>query len=323
MIKISIIIPVYNKELYLKRCFDNILSQIKTHEDAYEIVVVDDGSTDSSSSIIKSYAERSKSIRLITQKNSGVSVARNTGIKTAKGEFVVFLDADDEIVNDTLQIVLSYLNSKPETDILEIRKLYASSNGDVLEPEPSLLENVSYTGVEAFSAKYVRTNAGGGICRTAFLRENNILFPPGIRNAEDTIFFALAQVYAKHIRYINLPFYRIYLSDDGASRASETLLAQRHADAINALIGIRKSLNVSHLQKAIIEFALYQLISNSFYHFVLSNELGYKDAIKMIKFKDAIPIETKHLSMFRGKAILLNLSRRMFYLLSSLRHSLQ
>ena len=64
MIKISIIIPVYNKELYLKRCFDNILSQIKTHEDAYEIVVVDDGSTDSSSSIIKSYAERSKSIRL-------------------------------------------------------------------------------------------------------------------------------------------------------------------------------------------------------------------------------------------------------------------
>ena len=89
MVKVSIIIPVYNAEKYLKRCLDSVLSQ--TLKDI-EIICVNDGSTDNSIQILKEYGSK---IKVINQENQGLSVARNTGLKEAKGEFVAFLDSDD------------------------------------------------------------------------------------------------------------------------------------------------------------------------------------------------------------------------------------
>lgn len=97
---ISIIIPVYNAEFYLEECLDSIKSQ--SHPD-FEVLCVNDGSTDRSEEICERYVREDKRFRLYSQENSGVSVARNLGIEQAKGEYLCFVDSDDVIANDFLR----------------------------------------------------------------------------------------------------------------------------------------------------------------------------------------------------------------------------
>ena len=92
MLLLSVIIPVFNVEAFLPRCIDSVLKQ-DLHN--YEIILVDDGSEDSSGVICDTYAQLNENIRVIHKKNGGLSDARNVGLKTAKGEYVVFLDSDD------------------------------------------------------------------------------------------------------------------------------------------------------------------------------------------------------------------------------------
>ena len=102
---ISIIVPVYNAEKYLRRCIDSILSQSLTD---FELILIDDGSTDRSPLICDEYATRDKRIRLIHKKNDGVSAARNDGIDIAQGEFITFVDSDDWVDEVYLYTLLQY-----------------------------------------------------------------------------------------------------------------------------------------------------------------------------------------------------------------------
>lgn len=102
MPKISVIIPVYNVEKYLPECLDSVLAQ--TFQD-FEIICVNDGSQDSSPDILKTYAEKDKRIRLITQANQGQAIARNRGLGEAEGKWISFMDADDILPPFALQIL--------------------------------------------------------------------------------------------------------------------------------------------------------------------------------------------------------------------------
>ena len=94
MIKISVIIPVYNVERFLARTLDSVLNQ--TFQEL-EIICVNDGSPDNCASILESYAQKDKRIKVITQENQGLSVARNNGFAQATGDYIYFLDSDDVI----------------------------------------------------------------------------------------------------------------------------------------------------------------------------------------------------------------------------------
>ena len=105
--KVSVIIPIYNTEKYLKKCLNSIMNQ--THKNL-EIILVDDGSTDNSGKIADDYAKKDKRIKVIHQKNQGQSTARNNGLKKATGDFVSFIDSDDEISKDFYQKHLATFN---------------------------------------------------------------------------------------------------------------------------------------------------------------------------------------------------------------------
>ena len=99
----SVIVPVYNVEKYLKECLDSILSQ--TFKD-FELILVNDGSKDSSPAICDEYAEKDSRVKVIHKENGGQSTARNMGIEKATGEFAVFLDSDDLLSPNTFEILI-------------------------------------------------------------------------------------------------------------------------------------------------------------------------------------------------------------------------
>lgn len=120
--KVSIIIPVYNVEKYLAECLDSACNQ--THQNK-EIIIINDGSTDGSSEIISLYEKKHKEIKVITTENRGQSAARNTGIENATGDYIIFLDSDDWLEKDTLEICLKNFNEHKVDIILFNAKAFA------------------------------------------------------------------------------------------------------------------------------------------------------------------------------------------------------
>lgn len=114
-ILVSIIIPVYNAEKFLKECLDSILLEQDINK---EIIVVDNGSTDNSKKVVEDYLINHKDIVLLEEKNKGVSYARNTGIKASRGQYICFLDADDYLYPNALKDLLEATNKEENVDLV-------------------------------------------------------------------------------------------------------------------------------------------------------------------------------------------------------------
>ena len=104
-LKLSIIIPVYNVEKYIEVCIESLYKQ-NISEDEFEVILINDGSTDNSLSILQRFEIQHTNITVISQRNQGLSVTRNNGIKAAKGEYILFVDSDDLIIKNSLKTLL-------------------------------------------------------------------------------------------------------------------------------------------------------------------------------------------------------------------------
>lgn len=133
--KLSIIVPVYKVRRHLQRCIESILQQTYTD---YELILVDDGSPDSSGAICDRYAQECDKVRVIHKKNGGLSSARNAGISAAKGEYITFVDGDDAVASGTYYYNMNILRNNPDVDILEypIHKYYESPRSKIISFKP-------------------------------------------------------------------------------------------------------------------------------------------------------------------------------------------
>ena len=113
-IMVSVIVPIYNVDEYLEECLESIRNQTYTN---IEVILVNDGSTDGSREICESYCEKDIRFRLINQENQGQSVARNRGVKESVGQYIMFVDSDDVVNTDVLEVLLPYM--KTDVDIVE------------------------------------------------------------------------------------------------------------------------------------------------------------------------------------------------------------
>lgn len=125
---ISVIVPIYNVEKYVKECIESVLNQSFAD---YEMILVDDGSPDNCGRICDEYAENDSRVRVIHKKNGGVSAARNTGLEAATGKYIYFLDGDDFVDNDLLQTVCDHLKAEVDMVIFNYREYY--DNGKTME----------------------------------------------------------------------------------------------------------------------------------------------------------------------------------------------
>ena len=107
MVKVSVIVPVYNVEKYLTKCLDSIIHQ--TYKNL-EIILIDDGSTDNCGKICDAYAEKDSRIIIMHKKNEGIAIARNCGLKIAKGKYVIFVDSDDWVERDFIEYLYTHVN---------------------------------------------------------------------------------------------------------------------------------------------------------------------------------------------------------------------
>lgn len=141
--KFSLIIPTYNVEKYIKKCLDSVLNQTYTN---YEIIIINDGSTDNTSKILESY-KSNKKIKIINQENKGLSSARNLGVSNAKGDYILFIDSDDFIEKELLEILNKTIKDE---DLIrfQIRTL-DETNKIIKEYKEETFNNLN--GIEAFN----------------------------------------------------------------------------------------------------------------------------------------------------------------------------
>ena len=176
---LSIVIAMYNIENYIQYCLDSCVGQEGTHTGDYEVIVINDGSTDHSQGIAEQYANNYDNIRVISQPNGGLSVARNTGIDSANGQYIWFVDGDDAIAPNAICALISTINNHHPDAVLfnfstfSDQKLIDTSHFQVFPKE-------SGKEIHEKHLRLLPMMAWLTVYRTQFLRENDLKFLPGI-----------------------------------------------------------------------------------------------------------------------------------------------
>lgn len=234
---LTIAVTNYNNEMYIGRCLNSIVGQLTN---IVEVLVIDDGSTDDSLSVINKFAATHDGVRVIVETNSGVSVARNRAIDEANGTYVTFVDSDDEITPGGVKIFCDALRShKPDVLVTDC----------VLRSNESEVQCHSFNccgggyGQESLVEILSCCLEGPGFCRNetmrltgavwdkaysvAFLKENGLRFDPALRRAQDIAFNVLAFRQATCIYYEPVVTYRYWIIDSSNShRLNPNLLWQ-------------------------------------------------------------------------------------------------
>ena len=187
MVEISFIVPVYNVEKYLRRCVDSILHQGLT-EDQFEIILVDDGSTDRSGVFCDDYSLRCNNIFTIHTQNQGLSEARNTGITAARGEYIQFVDSDDYLAENIIPSLLKQIHSQ-QLDVLRFNYENVNENEEIIHPYKSPKLYVNYSNNITDGLTFLSDRLGYGCYAWQFVVDrkiaNNFPFMMGL-HFEDT-----------------------------------------------------------------------------------------------------------------------------------------
>ena len=237
MIKVSIIIPVYNAEAYLERCLESVVNQTLKE---IEIIIVNDGSTDNSLSICKRFAKEDSRIRILNQKNCGNGNARNQGIKTAQGEYIGFIDSDDWIDLNFYEKLYN-TTQKYNSDIAFADFIRKGKNKHKIRI--NLKEEKCYTSLRDKIDACKSLTLGcvwNKIYRKELILNNKIEFPEG-KFYEDGIFAMQAIYYANSI--ISTPNTYYYYFVNPNSIVKSKLTQQKIDDRIISRINIVKFLN--------------------------------------------------------------------------------
>lgn len=286
---ISIIIPIYNGEKYLKVCLDSILAQTYTH---FELILVDDGSTDTSSQICDAYAESDSRVITYHISNGGVSHARNYGINVAKGGWITFIDCDDWITPDYLKDFASQ-NLEPST--LYIIQADKVENGKI-KPWPYLYKEgicKLKAGNERIIDKLlVYGTPCGKFFNSAVVKENKILFDEQISNHEDTLFYF---EYIRRIKNIRILSSRYYYRIESTGSLSKNMAkyqdflysSSRITDELNCLIQSNGLKNGNFRRtRHLIQYIKTKAIRSSFFR--NESDVGKEDVLKIVNRKDIL-----------------------------------
>lgn len=213
---ISIIIPVYNVGKYLDQCLSSVSRQ--TYAD-FECILIDDGSTDESTGICDQWAEKDQRIRVIHKKNEGVSAARNLGIDVAKGEKILFVDSDDWLDEEYVELMVKH---SEEADLAVSGIIYEYGNGNkkILQPYDTRLFPLGSENSSHFTNLCEKGLLYGPVEKLylrSIIEKNNIRFPVGCSYGEDLLFNFKYLEHVKTISTINSAHYHYRITSNTLS----------------------------------------------------------------------------------------------------------
>lgn len=272
--KLSIIIPVYNVEHFIRKCLESLIKIPLSVED-YEIIVVNDGTRDNSMGIVAEYQDR-KNLHVITQENKGLSAARNTGLKNAIGEWVYFLDSDDYLDAQLFKKLFNTSCGDNGVDIISGDFVYVKE-GTICKSKFSIEteEDICLSGASFFTKYYgkINTMVWRNIYRRSFLVENGYYFTEGVYH-EDVNWTPKCLATARKIYYSPIPFY-YYLIREGS-----IVQSARNQKKLNDLLFVNEDLLSSSLQ---FDKKVQKIISD----FVLNNLLVLNGQYELFKDKES------------------------------------
>lgn len=250
--KLSIIIPVYNVENYIAEC---IASAYYPECKDYEIIAVNDGSTDRSGEILRECETRySGLLKVITTENRGAGPARNTGIENAQGQYLLFMDSDDKLSENALPEILQ--QCEKDFDLCLFDALSVNIHGDILKYERGSHKSGSFTLEEYPQVLYEFPAPWNKIFKKTLFTENNIFFPKRVW-FEDLRVCSKLYYFAKSIVYINKPWY-LYLQHTG--QITNSANAVRNLEIITAIddiVDFYKSMGLYEKYRFELEYMIF------------------------------------------------------------------
>jgi glycosyltransferase involved in cell wall biosynthesis len=285
---ISIIVPIYDVEQYLKRCLDSLISQTLKE---IEIICIDDGSPDKSGEIIDSYAKKDKRVKVIHQPNRGAAVARNAGLKISTGEYIGFCDPDDFVDADYFQHLYE-AGKRSGADIVKGKTIRKFADGSIqgFGPDIGLMkENRAWFLYSFWTAIY----------NHEFLRKNKIDFPAGVITGQDVVFLTKAVCLANKLELVDNDSYYNYFKRDG-SLDSQYLDDEKITSKIDGSRKIIDFINDIKLDKT-----TYSIIFNARFNYLIYDVIHrnhrIKNKIKIISEALRIYKTCKYPELYDGK----------------------
>ena len=295
---VSVVVPVYNVEKYIARCIESILHQ--THKNL-ELILVDDGSPDNSGAICDEYALKDERIKVIHTPNGGVSHARNTGMENANGEYLFFVDSDDWIEKDHIEVLLPV---DDEDLVYGGRKFFV--NGKFVEERNMSAQIVEceewLTNYSDYISRGLTIFFVSGCYRIEIIRKNNLFFHTGLSISEDGLYNIAYMKCCRKIRYSNTSTY-CYEDGDGTSVTLSNMFHVQRLEAEHMKVKAVEDMTQKkeyHLrwnewQGAIRHYRKWMTFQNGVHS--KASKAAIKQAYKTKYFRESIPYMRKHGSL--------------------------
>lgn len=210
---LSIIVPIYNTEKYIERCLISISNQTYSN---FEVLLIDDGSTDGVSAICQKFCDQDSRFRYIHKENQGVSIARNLGLRLAKGSIIGFVDSDDSIVTNMYEYMIECME-KDNADIVICDSLTVETDGTIsIDTIPSIEKSCCF--IKENISPQMLGELAGAVWRCIYKKEvvDNITFPENLKLSEDRIFNLYAFGKSNKITYIKEALYQRFCRNGSA-----------------------------------------------------------------------------------------------------------
>lgn len=261
MTKISVVVPVYNVEMYIKNCIDSILSQM--YKD-FELILVDDGSRDNSGIICDEYANIDARITVYHKKNGGVSTARNYGIERAKGKWLCFVDSDDTIDQTYLSGMIKGTLLDPEVDIVMSGYRNVNQYGKTISEhqfDKEYYENNIASIIQISEVANIINSPVSKLFRTDIIKRKDLQFDIKISYGEDHLFVLDYLKYSKGCFFLKDRSYNYYHRD---------IVSLSHANCINMITYVEKlHLKYETFYEMIYSDKLKETINNQLYKHIV------------------------------------------------------
>jgi len=226
---ISVIIPIYNAQNYLNKCVDSILSQTFTD---FEVLLINDGSTDASIDICNNYKGNDSRIKIFNKENGGVSSARNIGIFNAQGVYTIHLDSDDYVLPEMLEKM--YNKALEENLDIVVADFYSKNNKQIIKVNQNIPES-SQIMISGILEGKIHGSTWNKLIRTSLFKENSIKFDEEVTFCEDLLFIIECLLQNPKIGKINEAFLFYIQRKDSAIRTYNLKMFNGHFKIINKL----------------------------------------------------------------------------------------